>query len=212
MPVTLSIKNVPDNVADALRERARSNQRSLQGELLTIVEQAANQPKALTLREIYDRGRRWDSPPSEASPSGLCAGCAKSGQSRSRASSGRRVVVVDASALAAVLFSEPEGVEVLDALAGDEVAAPAMLPFELTNIARTKTRQHPDDTAIIEANLKAGLLRPIAIVAVDFSEVLDLALTTGLSAYDASYLWLSRHLGVPLVTLDKKLGAHAKHR
>ena len=57
MAVTLSIKNVPDEVADALRERARSNQRSLQGELLTIVEQAASKPKTLTFREIYDRGK-----------------------------------------------------------------------------------------------------------------------------------------------------------
>ena len=121
------------------------------------------------------------------------------------------MVVVDASALAAVLFSEPEGVEVLEALAGDDVAAPATLPFELTNIARSKTRQCPDAAAIIQANLKDGLLRPIAIVPVDFGEVLDLALKTGLSAYDASHLWLSRHLSVRLVTLDKKLAAHAKN-
>jgi len=28
-------------------------------------------------------------------------------------------------------------------------------------------------------------------------------------AHDASYLWLSRALRMPLVTLDKTLGAHA---
>ena len=33
-----------------------------------------------------------------------------------------------------------------------------------------------------------------------------LALETGLTAYDASYLWLSRRLGADLVTLDKALG------
>jgi predicted nucleic acid-binding protein len=37
-----------------------------------------------------------------------------------------------------------------------------------------------------------------------------LGLSTGLTAYDATYLWLARTLGMPLVTLDKKLGAHAK--
>ena len=41
MPVTLSIKNTPDDVADALRQQAARNHRSLQGELLVIVEQAA---------------------------------------------------------------------------------------------------------------------------------------------------------------------------
>jgi predicted nucleic acid-binding protein len=32
-----------------------------------------------------------------------------------------------------------------------------------------------------------------------------LAVMTGLSAYDASYLWLARRLGAELVTLDKQL-------
>ena len=41
MPVNLSIKNVPDDLADRLRERAERNHRSLQRELLVILEEAA---------------------------------------------------------------------------------------------------------------------------------------------------------------------------
>lgn len=41
MPVTLSIKHVPDGVAEGLRRRAAGNRRSLQQELLMLVEQAA---------------------------------------------------------------------------------------------------------------------------------------------------------------------------
>lgn len=40
MPVTLSIKEVPDDMADALRQRARQNHRSIQGELMCILEHA----------------------------------------------------------------------------------------------------------------------------------------------------------------------------
>jgi plasmid stability protein len=40
MALNLSIKNVSDDVADALRERAARNHRSLQGELLHILETA----------------------------------------------------------------------------------------------------------------------------------------------------------------------------
>ena len=40
MPVNMSIKDVPDDVAKALRERARQNHRSLQGEMLAIIEAA----------------------------------------------------------------------------------------------------------------------------------------------------------------------------
>lgn len=38
MDVSLSIKNVPEELADALRQRAARNHRSLQGELLQILE------------------------------------------------------------------------------------------------------------------------------------------------------------------------------
>ncbi len=51
MPVNLSIKNVPDDVAEKLRERAKQNRRSLQGELLCILEEAAK-PKKLTVGEF----------------------------------------------------------------------------------------------------------------------------------------------------------------
>ena len=38
--MNLSIKNVPEEVVAALRARAKANHRSLQGELLTIIEAA----------------------------------------------------------------------------------------------------------------------------------------------------------------------------
>lgn len=42
MPVNFSIKNVPDHVADRLRDRAARHHRSLQGELMAILEAAAS--------------------------------------------------------------------------------------------------------------------------------------------------------------------------
>ncbi len=41
MSVNLSIKDVPDTVAERLRQRAERHHRSLQGELMAIIEQAA---------------------------------------------------------------------------------------------------------------------------------------------------------------------------
>jgi plasmid stability protein len=46
MPVNLSVKNVPDELADKLRARAERNHRSLQRELIAILEQAV-QPGGL---------------------------------------------------------------------------------------------------------------------------------------------------------------------
>lgn len=46
MPVNFSIKNVPDALADRLRSRAQRNRRSLQRELMTILEAAAQDGSA----------------------------------------------------------------------------------------------------------------------------------------------------------------------
>ena len=117
------------------------------------------------------------------------------------------VKVVDASALCAVLFSEPEGADVAARLRDSRLVAPALLTFEIANTCLKKIRRHP---AMRESLLAALALVPrmdIDVVAVEHVEVIDLAERLQLSAYDASYLWLSGQLGAELVTLDVKLEA-----
>lgn len=46
-------------------------------------------------------------------------------------------------------------------------------------------------------------------IQVEASEAVGLGLRTGLSAYDASYLWLAKELGAGLVTLDRRLARAA---
>jgi predicted nucleic acid-binding protein len=116
------------------------------------------------------------------------------------------VKVVDASALAALLFGEPEAERVADRLDGARLVAPGLLSFELANVCLMKCRRHPDQR---EAVLAAFGLRDrlgIEEATVDHLGVLALAQETGLTAYDASYLWLAGELGAELVTLDKALG------
>ena len=117
------------------------------------------------------------------------------------------IVVVDASALAAVAFREPEGRAVLDRLAGRELVAPRLLAYELTNTALTKIRRHPTEVDAIRAGLDGVLSDDLAIHWSDVAhgEVLALAEQTGLTAYDAAYLWLAHYLEADLVTLDTRL-------
>ena len=119
------------------------------------------------------------------------------------------VKVVDASALAALLFGEPEAEAVAAQLDGARLVAPGLLAFELANVCLMKCRRHPDRR---EALLAAFQLRDrlgVEEIAVDHADVLELALKTGLTANDASYLYLARQLGAELVTLDKMLGRAA---
>jgi len=48
----LSIKNVPEDQVRRLRERAKANHRSLQGELRALIDQATGTPRLLTVDEV----------------------------------------------------------------------------------------------------------------------------------------------------------------
>ena len=65
MPVTLSIKNAPDDVVRRLRLRAGRNHRSLQGELMTVMEAAVGEPKPSTLQVLAEVRRLGITTPDE---------------------------------------------------------------------------------------------------------------------------------------------------
>jgi predicted nucleic acid-binding protein len=118
-------------------------------------------------------------------------------------------LVVDASALAALAFAEPRGAAIEDYLDGATVYAPALLKFEMASVAWKKMRQRPADTASILTALTLVLDERSNITWHDVRSV-DVVLTahaTGLSVYDATYLWLAGSLGADLVTLDARLAA-----
>lgn len=58
MPVNLSIKNAPDDVVKRLKERAERHHRSLQGELMAIVEEAVGASRPLTPDEVLAQVRQ----------------------------------------------------------------------------------------------------------------------------------------------------------
>lgn len=55
MAVSLSIKEVPNDLAAALRERAARNHRSMQGELMDILETAVRPPRPFRAEELARR-------------------------------------------------------------------------------------------------------------------------------------------------------------
>ena len=58
MPINLSIKNAPDEIVRRLRQRAERHHRSLQGELLAIIEDAVRSEPALSPAELLAEVRR----------------------------------------------------------------------------------------------------------------------------------------------------------
>ena len=73
MPVNLSIKNVPDEVARGLRNRAAHNQRSFQQELLEILKQAAKDQAPVTIDVLLAGSERKNPALDEAASKVLAA-------------------------------------------------------------------------------------------------------------------------------------------
>ena len=121
-------------------------------------------------------------------------------------------IVVDSSVFAAIAFDELNADEALALVEGYEFYAPYLLTFEVTNIAWKKANQNPSERVSIFEALNVALSTVISWKEVDFEETLRLALDTGLTAYDASYLHLAQTLGTPLATFDRKLRSAAQAR
>ena len=119
-------------------------------------------------------------------------------------------LVVDASVVAAHSFIEPEAQTARSWMRGYRLFAPAMLAFELTNVARQKVRRKQISPDGALAALAEFADMQIESLAVPPTEAFTLAHRYDLSGYDASYLWLASHLQAPLVTFDAKLGAAAQ--
>lgn len=115
--------------------------------------------------------------------------------------------VVDASALGALLFGEPDGAAVAKRLRGARLIAPALLPFEVANVCLKKMRRHPEQRDALMVAFGMLDRMEVGLVEVDHGEALVLAEQSGLTAYDASYLWLARRMRAALVTLDRQLEA-----
>ena len=114
-------------------------------------------------------------------------------------------LVVDASAISAIVFGEAEGATIAAHIDGESLVAPSLFDYEMVNIGWKKMRRHPDKHATLIAAMSRVPRLPILKVDVPVGELFALAIETGLTAYDASYLWLALSRDLELVTLDEQL-------
>jgi predicted nucleic acid-binding protein len=119
-------------------------------------------------------------------------------------------VVVDTSALLAVLLEEPERPALIAATTGAVLMAPASLPWEVGNALVAAIRRRRLTPAAAQAAWAAYGSVPVRLVEVDIAQAIVLATDLGVYAYDAYMLELVRRRGIPLLTLDAKLSAAAR--
>ena len=120
--------------------------------------------------------------------------------------------VVDASAVAAVLFDEPESEPIIASIAGSLIA-PTLLPYELASVCATKLASRRADAQTILSRYRLFEQLEIELAEPDWRTLPASAREWGLSAYDAAYLQIALRRDAQLVTLDARLAAaYDKHR
>lgn len=120
-----------------------------------------------------------------------------------------RAKVVDASAVAALIFGEPSGEAVKQAIAGAALMAPALLPIEICSVFLAKLKKEPSQRLGLVEGLGRYSDLDVQLHNIDPTALAVTAREYGLSAYDGSYLLLAKSLELELVTLDKQLARAA---
>lgn len=115
------------------------------------------------------------------------------------------VLVVDASALASLVFGEPSAEKVAELLSEGRIIAPSLVWFEVASGCLKKIKAHPKKKGLIIEAFNNARRLDIEIMEVDHLAAVELALDKGITTYDASYLWLAREVQADLITLDETM-------
>jgi predicted nucleic acid-binding protein len=124
-------------------------------------------------------------------------------ESRANYETAPQVLVVDCSVIAAQIFQEPEREVAARGMGASTLCAPHLLPYEIASVAQKKDRRGEHEVSQLGIELFSAM--EVGLHSVNVSQVCELASAYKLSAYDASYLWLAKHLDAPLFTFDRTL-------
>ena len=119
-------------------------------------------------------------------------------------------IVIDTSALIAVIVGEPERAKIIAITAGNTLIGPGFIPWEIGNAFSAMFRQ--DRLSLDDARNGVEIFQsiPIRYVETDITNALRLSKEINMYAYDAYLLDCAIRYKSPLLTLDLKLKAAAK--
>jgi len=120
-------------------------------------------------------------------------------------------VVIDTSALVAVIVGEPERDRIVGLTAGNTLIAPGSIPWEVGNAFSAMLKQ--DRLTLDEAHKGLAIFEsiPVRYAKPDFAHALTLAHQINMYAYDAYFLDCAIRHNAPLLTLDRKLKTAANN-
>jgi predicted nucleic acid-binding protein len=114
-------------------------------------------------------------------------------------------LVIDTSALLAVLLNEPERPALIRATTGMGLVAAPSLPWEVGNaLVAGVRRKRLSPEAAVEAWTNYGIV-PLRFADIAVEHALEIAMDMNVYAYDAYVLEAARAGRMPLLTLDRGL-------
>lgn len=119
-------------------------------------------------------------------------------------------IVIDTSALLAVIVGEPERDRIVELTSGHALIGPGAIPWEVGNAFSAMLKQRRVTLAEAQEGMRIFHTIPLRFVKVDMVRALSLAHDAGLYAYDAYFLDCAVRHAAPLLTLDHGLTKAAK--
>ena len=120
-------------------------------------------------------------------------------------------IVIDTSALIAVIVGEPERKDVIEITKGNTLIGPRSIPWEIGNVFSAMFKRNRLTIEEAQKGLSIFHTIPLRYIEPDFIKVLELSKQTNMYAYDAYFLDCAIRHRAPLLTLDKKLKASAQN-
>jgi predicted nucleic acid-binding protein len=119
-------------------------------------------------------------------------------------------IVIDTSALIAVIVGEPKRTQIVELTAGNTLIGPGSIPWEIGNAFSAMFKQ----SRLTLDEAKKGLVIfdsiPLRYSQTDFVNALKISKQTKIYAYDAYFLDCAIRHKAPLLTLDRKLKTAAQ--
>jgi predicted nucleic acid-binding protein len=114
-------------------------------------------------------------------------------------------IVVDTSALLAVIVAEPERKRIIEVTEGHTLIGPGSISWEIGNAFSAMLKQRRLGLAEAQQGLRIYHSIPIRLVPADLNNALSIAHQAQLYAYDAYILDCAVRHAAPLLTLDRGL-------
>ncbi len=114
-------------------------------------------------------------------------------------------IVIDTSALLAVIVAEPERGRIVESTSGHTLIGPGSIPWEIGNAFSAMIRQRRLELTEAQQGLEIFHTIPLRLVRVDLNNAISIANQIKLYAYDAYFLDCAVRHSAPLLTLDRSL-------